>query len=683
MFRRELSSCKRVLLAGAAGIVTAAPGWAQSLTTLEPITVTAEKVEQNAQEVPASLTVISRQEIEDAGLKSVHDVARSTPNVVLTDQGSQRFSINTIRGIGDTIRDDYFNSSVGIYLDGVPLTTAEFNRRFGDIERIEVLRGPQGTLYGHNTPAGVINLTSRGPSDRLEAEATATFGDRGQREGSLWVSGPIVGPELTGTLFLDYAHRHGFTDYLNHPGSIDGLESLTGSGSIRYALDDRLSITLSGSIEHVDQGSYAYQPFDSYRDRVLDISPPNEEVRDSRNVSANVTYDFGAVQFASITGFRNYDVKSEQDLGYNPFMAMLGGGRTFADETGRQFSQEFRLSGTNGPLTWLAGGFFQSEKLDYDYVFDVPAFGPRSLMASSYSRREVAGFGELTWNVVGGLDLTAGLRLAHERHELSANAPFDDSASFTMPTPKLRAAYRFDDDKLVYLSATRGARSGGFNRLSPGDRYDPEYLWSYEAGFKSEWFDRTLTLNGAFYYIDWTNQQIKSMTTPGIVETANAGRSHSKGFEMEASWRPVHGLDLSGYLGITHGVYDRFIGRDGTNLAGNRLVNTPSITAGLAAQYRWDLGALPLSAVVRAEYHYVGDHYFDPENRLKQEGYGLVNLRVGVENDSFSATVFVRNLFDQDYRAFGYRDFAGSPFASDVAVAGQPRMIGLTLKARY
>ncbi len=683
MFRRGHFVRRKALLAGGTAVLGLLAGAVQAQTLLEPIIVRAEKIDQDAQEVPASLTAIPRRQIEDAGIDDVQDLSRSSPNIVLSDQGSQRFSVNAIRGIGSTVRDDYFNSAIGIYLDGVPLTNAEFNRRFGDVEQIEILRGPQGTLYGHNTPAGVINLTSRAPTDVLSAEATGTIGDNGRREGSLWLSGPLAGPELTGRLFIDYAHRNGFTDYLSFPGTIDGLESLTASGAIRYAPDDQLTVTLSGAIEHVDQGAYAYQPFDTYRNRVLDIAPPNEEVRDSRSLGATVTYDFGDVELTSISGFRSYDVKSEQDLSYNPFVGMYGGGRTNSDETGRQLSQEFRLAGRHGSLTWLAGAFVQGDKVDFDYVFDMPAFGPASLSASSYSRREIAGFGEVTWNVAGGLDLTAGLRLAHERHELTTNAPFDGVASFTLPTPKFRAAYRFDDDRLIYVSATRGARSGGFNRLSANDSYKSEYLWSYEAGFKSEWLDDALTLNGAVFYIDWTSQQIKSMTSPGVVETINAGRSHSQGIELEASWRPVEGLDLSGYLGVMHGTYDSFIGQEGTSLAGNRLVNMPSMTAGLAAQYRWQLEALPYTAFVRGEYHYVGDHYFDPENRLKQAGYGLVNLKAGLENERFSATVFVRNLFDQDYRAYGYRDFQGSALATDIAVAGEPRMIGLTLKARY
>lgn len=672
------------LLTSVSILAVAMPASSPAQQILPEITVSAEKVEQNAQDVPASLTVLPRTTLDDAGINTVQDVAHYVPNFLLSDQGSPRFSISTIRGIGTTVRNDYFNSSLGIYLDGVPLSTAELNRRLGDIGQVEVLRGPQGTLYGHNTPAGVVNLTSRSPTSEPKAEVLGTLGNKAQREGSIWLSGPMGSPSLTGRLFFDYATRDGFTKYLRSGDTIDGLETLTGSGAIRYQPNDRLTVSLSGSVEHVNQGSYGYLPFDAYQTRTLDIMPPNQEVRDSRNITGTVKYDFGPVQFVSITGVRAYDVGADQDLNYNQFVRMFGGGRTRSDETGRQFSQEVRFSGGAGTrLTWLAGAFAQTDTVDFDYLFNLPAFGPASLSSSTYDRREIAGFGEATWNVIGGLDLTAGLRLSREHHDLSNNAPFQGSASFTLPTPKFRAAYRFDNERLVYVSATRGARSGGFNRLAADDGYDSEFLWSYEAGFKTEWLNRTLTLNGAIFYIDWRDQQIRTMVSPGVTEVTNAGRSHSQGFELEASWRPIQGLELSGFVGFTDGQYDQFIGPDGTSLAGHKLVNTPDMNAGLAVQYRWPLAMWPVTAVVRAEYQYIGDHYFDPENRLKQEGYGLVNLRAGIENKNFSATLFVRNLFDQDYRSFGYRDFQGSPLASDVAVAGQSRLFGITLAARY
>jgi len=552
---------------------------------------------------------------------------------------------------------------------------------------VEVLRGPQGTLFGPNTPAGVVNITSRAPTDMFAAEVQGTIGNNGQRGTSAFLSGPIAGKALTGRMFFDYVERDGFTDYASSGKSIDDLEAATGSGSIQFRPNERLTATFSGSLEHTDQGAYAYQPFDAYKRRIVDITPPNEEVRDSGALAANVSYDFGAMTLRSISGYRTYDVKSAQDLSYNQMLAAFGGGRASSDEDGEQFSQELRLTGRRHPVfNWVAGAFYQNTTFDYAYLFDVPAFGGASLTTSDYERRELAAYGEGTLTVARGLDLTAGVRVTEERHKIETSAGFAGEETYTLVTPRFAAAYHLDSDRQVYVSATRGARSGGFNRLSGsalGEEFDPESLWSYEAGLKSEWLARTLTFNAAVFYIDWTDQQIRTQVAPGSVLIDNAGRSSSKGFELEARWHPMHGLEFSGFLGFTHGEYEKYVNRFGVDLAGNTLVNTPELTAGLAAQYRWPIANSPFVGLVRGEYLYTGDQYFDAENRLEQEGYGLVNLRVGVETETFSAVLFAKNLFDQDYRAYGYRDFESSMLASDIAVAGESRLVGVTATWRY
>jgi outer membrane receptor protein involved in Fe transport len=657
---------------------------------IEPATQAAsasDATRADAQRAPASISVLTRDEITDAGIGSVQDAGRRIPNVILSDQGSPRFTVNAIRGIGSTVRDDYFNTSLGVYIDGVPATTAEFSRRLGDVESVEVLRGPQGTLFGPNTPAGVVNITSRAPTDIFAAEVQGTIGNNGQRGTSAFLSGPIAGKALTGRMFFDYVERDGFTDYAYSGKSIDDLEAATGSGSIQFRPNERLTATISGSLEHTDQGAYAYQPFDAYRRRVVDITPPNEEVRDSGALAANVSYDFGAVTLRSISGYRAYDIRSEQDLSYNQMLASLGGGRASSDEDGEQFTQELRLTGRLDPVfNWVAGAFYQNTTFDYAYLFDVPAFGGASLTTSDYERRELAAYGEGTLTVARDLDLTAGVRVTQERHEIETGVGFAGEETYTLVTPKFAVAYHLDSDRQIYVSATRGARSGGFNRLSSsalGEEYDPESLWSYEAGFKSEWFARTLTFNAAVFYIDWTDQQIRTQVAPGSVLIDNAGRSYSEGFELEASWHPVQGLELSGFLGLTHGEYEKYVDRFGVDLAGNTLVNTPELTAGLVAQYRWPIANSPFVGLVRGEYLYTGDQYFDAENRLEQAGYGLVNVRAGIETDTFSAVVFAKNLFDQDYRVYGYRDFEGSALASDIAVAGESRLVGVTATWRY
>lgn len=670
-------------------LATALASWpasavAQATTTgeeLPEIVVTAEKIRQRAQDVPASLTVLPRQTLEDSGIVSVQEVARLTPNLLMSDQGSSRFSINTIRGIGTTVRDDYFNGALGVYLDGVPLTNAEFNRRLGDIERVEILRGPQGTLYGHNTPAGVISLTSRAPGVTLEMEARGLIGDRGQREATASIGGPLGGA-LSGRMFVDYAERDGYTNYARPNRGIDHLEAFNLSGALNYRPDENLKITLSGALENNDQGSYAYQPFATFRARRLDIQPPNEEIRRSRSLAATIAYDMGGSELTAISGYRRYDVDSKQDLSYNVFVTQFGGGRSNSTERGEQFSQELRLAGKSGALRWLLGGFFQTDNVDYDYIFSIPAFGSPSLSASRYKRRDLAAFGEVTWTAAPRLDLTAGLRVARETHEVANNVPFDARSNFTLVTPKLRLAYRFDDDRQVYVSATRGARSGGFDRLSSQPAYGSEYLWSYEAGVKSEWLYRTLSFNAALFRIDWTDQQVKSMPMPGQIRTTNAGRSVSQGFEADLNWRVTPQFDLGAFIGVTRSRYERYVNPPGIDLTGNRLANTPAMNAGVVGQYRAPLAA-GTTVVARAEYLYVGDHYFDPENRLEQPGYGIVNLRVGLELKHLDVVLFAKNLFDRDYRAFGYTDFQGSRFATDVALAGQPRLIGVAVTARY
>lgn len=662
---------------------------------IEPATETAgsasDAIRANAQRAPASISVLTRDDIKDAGVGSVQDAARRFPNVVLSDQGSPRFTVNAIRGIGSTVRDDYFNNSLGVYIDGVPATTAEYNHRLGDIETVEVLRGPQGTLFGPNTPAGVINITSRAPTDIFAAEVQGTIGDNGQRGASAFLSGPIAGKVLTGRMFFDYVERDGFTDYADTGKSIDDLDALTGSGSLQFRPNAQFAATLSGYAERTNQGAYAYQPFDAFKRRAVDITPPNEEVRESHGLTANLVYDFGPAQLGSISGYRKYDVSATQDLAYNRAVAQFGGGRTTSEEEGDQFSQEFRLTGKTGrAFSWIAGVFYQDTTFDYVYFSVSPVVGTYDFL-SDYERREIAGYGEGTLTIARGLDLTAGVRVSNEKHKAETAVPafgsaFSGERDFTLVTPKFAVAYHFDSDRQIYVSATRGARSGGFNRLSSsnaGDEFDPEYLWSYEAGLKSEWFARSLTFNAAIYHIDWTDQQIRTQLSPGNVSIENAGASSSQGFELEARWRPFHGLELGGFLGVTHGEYDKYVNRFGVDLAGNTLVNTPELTAGLAAQYRWPIANTPFTALVRGEYLYTGDQYFDAENRLEQEGYGLVNVRTGIETETFSAVVFAKNLFDQDYRAYGYRDFEGSALASDIAVAGESRLLGVTATWRY
>lgn len=578
---------------------------------IDTITVTAERFNRPAQEIAASLTVFDLQSIEKSDLRSIQDLDSYIPNVLLTSQGSPRFSVNSVRGISSTVRADYFSQTIGIYIDGVPVTAAEYSRALGDVQQIEVLRGPQGTLYGRNTPGGVINIFTRPTQSEFKGEVNARIGNNAQRGASVLVGGAIVKDLVSGKVFVDYNSRDGFTKYLSSNNTIDDEESITGSASLRFTPSSQTEITVSASIENIKQGAYAFQAFDDYKERSIDISSPNNEDRDIKSVTVNLEHDFAGATLQSITGLRNYEVKSNQDLAYNPLVKSFGGGRSNSLEEADQLSQEVRLTGMTDSenFRWLVGAFYSADTVDYDYLFDLPAFGPANLSSSVYDKKELAGFGEATLTVLSQLDLTLGVRAANDKHELNNNVGANDSVDFTMVTPKLRAAYRFSNDYQVYALATRGSRTGGFNRFSTGDNYKPEYLWNYELGIKSQWFDNTLTLNAATFYIDWDEQQVVTLIDPSTARIANAGSAHNLGAELEVSWILNDALNISGFAGINEGEYDVFINSKGQDLSGNNLVNTPDLSAGIALEYKFSLSNWSMDGWVRPEVTYTGDHF--------------------------------------------------------------------------
>ena len=649
---------------------------------IDTITVTAERFNRSAQEIAASLTVFDLQSIEKSDLRSIQELDRYIPNVLLTSQGSPRFSVNSVRGISSTVRADYFSQTIGIYIDGVPVTAAEYSRALGDVQQIEVLRGPQGTLYGRNTPGGVINIFTRPTQSVFNGEVNARIGNNGQRGASFLAGGGILEDMVSGKVFVDYISSDGFTKYLSTNDTIDDVESITGSASLRFTPSSQTDITISASIENIKQGAYAFQAFDDYKKRSIDITPQNNEDRDIKSVTVNLGHDFAGATLQSISGLRNYEVKSNQDLAYNPLVKSFGGGRSNSLEEGDQLSQEVRLTGIadNENFRWLIGAFYSSDTVEYDYLFDLPAFGPPNLSSSVYDKKELAGFGESTLTLLRQLDLTFGVRVANDKHELNNNVGANDSVDFTMVTPKLRAAYRFSNDYQLYALASRGSRTGGFNRFSTGDNYKPEYLWNYELGIKSQWFDNTLTLNAATFYIDWDEQQVVTLIDPSTTKIANAGSAHNLGAELEVSWILNDAFNISGFAGINEGEYDVFINSKGQDLSGNNLVNTPDMSAGIALEYKFSLSNWSMDGWIRPEVTYTGDHFFDAENRLLQSAFALFNVNVGLESERFSISLFIKNMFDKDYRAYAYTDNFSD---YDLAIAAQNRTFGLNLKLAF
>jgi iron complex outermembrane receptor protein len=673
------------------------------LYELEIMTVTAEKREENIQDVPVSITALSETQIEDSGITSIKDLSLQIPNLNIVSWGTRRCSYIYNRGIGATNN----APAVGFYVDDVAhFEWGTFDIELFDIERIEVLRGPQGTLYGRNTLGGVVNIITKKPENYAEGTASVTFGNYDRQDYRVAFRTPVIKDKLFFGVSGVRSVRDGYTknDFLN--SDVDNRDGLSGRAHVRWLPSDTLDITLSASGENQDDGAYPLGPLGEVQKNPHHVSYDFEGKHESDLYGSSLRIGYEAPQFklTSITGWQSWDNKDSADQDFTPADFFT----SFADEDHTQLTQEIRLASPEnaGSLKWLAGAYCFNEDFDRDLIIDfgvdavaagfVPAL-MKNLSLAQFYNKGYALFGQVTYTIFDKLDLTAGLRYDYEKKKMDLNK-FMEMGGMAIPgtefeaspeedfsewLPKFVAAYRWIPNLMTYASVTRGYRSGGFNEsfINPSDiSFDPEYSWNYELGLKSSWLDNRFIMNTAAFYIDWKDQQVIQLLPTGA-ETSfrNAGESHSQGFEVEMIARPTEGLDLIAGFGYTDAKFDEY--KDtiaGTDYKDNRTPLTPRYTYNLAAQYRHPLtGSTDIFG--RVDVNGVGKSYWNDANTLKQDPYELANARLGFETDYFEVYLWAKNIFETEYEAIAF-EFPGFP---PLAQAGDPRTFGITLTGRF
>lgn len=673
------------------------------LYELEIMTVTAEKREENIQDVPVSITALSETQIEDSGITSIKDLSLQIPNFNIVSWGTRRCSYIYNRGIGATNN----APAVGFYVDDVAhFEWGTFDIELFDIERIEVLRGPQGTLYGRNTLGGVVNIITRKPENYAEGTTSVTFGNYDRQDYRVALRSPVIKDKLFFGLSGVYSDRDGYTDNDFLGEDVDDRESINGRVHLRWLPTAPLDITLSANVEKQDDGAYPLGALDQVQKNPHHVSYDFEGKHESDLYGSSLRIGYEAPQFklTSITGWQSWDNKDSADQDFTPADFFI----SFVDEDHTQLTQEIRLASPEnaGSLKWLAGAYCFNEDSDRDQIIDfgvdavAAGFVPaqmKNVSLAQFDNKGYALFGQVTYTIFDKLDLTAGLRYDYEKKKMDLNK-FMEMGGMAIPgtefevspeedfsewLPKFVAAYRWIPNLMTYASITRGYRSGGFNEsfINPSDiSFDPEYSWNYELGLKSSWLDNRLIMNTAAFYIDWKDQQVIQLLPTGA-ETSfrNAGESHSQGFEVEMIARPTEGLDLIAGFGYTDAKFDEY--KDtiaGTDYKDNRTPLTPRYTYNLAAQYRHPLtGSIDIFG--RVDVNGVGKSYWNDANTLKQDPYELVNARLGFETDHFEVYLWAKNIFDAEYEAIAF-EFPGFP---PLAQAGDPQIFGITLTGRF
>ncbi len=704
---------------------------------LEEIIVTATKREKNIQDVPIAISAITAKDIDSAGLTRVEEMTLLVPNFTYAQTTTKKITALVIRGLSSSggIGND---PNIGVYIDGVYIgRDSGFNSGLMDIERVEVLKGPQGTLFGRNSTTGALNITTRKPSQDGFVEIEGSVGDLSYTR--LGVSaGGAFSENVMGKISVSKSDRDGYLDN-TFGGTANDIDNLFVRGQLLIAPNDKLAITLSADYNEDKGNGNNYKsasPGDPTNyERVVSIPDLGSEDRDIYGVAATIEYTLDSgYEITSISATRNIDEKSTVDGDYSPLELNVFGD----DREQSSFSQELRIASPSGErFEWVAGVYYFDQEFtavtdtfsgpDTIFAFGgaffdpfffsligtgstptdfgLPANSGQVLTNARIDTESLAAFASGSYDLSDQWSITAGIRYTDDDKNLTFSQVSDPISQAFFPeidcadpsfgcqnsqrdnqwTPQISLEFRPTDDILTYLKYSEGFNSGGFNANLYGGiaplSFGSETVESWELGFKSTLADNRVRLNVAVFDTDYLNKQESFFlaSAGGFVQT-NAGAAESKGFEIEFTALPMDGLEVFGSVGSADAKYTDY----GDN-TGNKLQNAPDLQWNLGGQYEWAMSNT-LNGSIRADVFYQDKRFLQADNDpfFVFEETTMVNLRLGLGSDDgkWLVTAWARNLFEDDavVQIFG----GSSPFIPSYNYApNAPRTIGVDFRYAF
>ncbi|MFK7843190.1 MAG: TonB-dependent receptor [Sphingorhabdus sp.] len=689
------------------------------------IVVTAQLREQALQDVPTAITAFDAETIESAGIRTTEDFVGLTPNVTFDDSFTYLNSFVVVRGVTQVNNAD---APIAIIIDGVPQNNQkQFKQSLFDIEQIEVLKGPQGSLFGRNAIGGAINITTKQPTNDFEGFVSAGISNGTGYRGEVGVSGPIIEDKILFRVAGSYYETDGIiqNEFLND--DVDFVDhDIAIRGKLKILPTDNLSIDLRASYTDVRAGS----SYDTIVNNTANTGAvplfraggPNQvfaPTSDFRGFTDATVLDLSAkvdleLPFATATyilGFTDLREDYRADLDFsNPTQPSgIFGGFNLGqaqDLDVELFSHELRLvSPDDQPFRWILGGYYLDTKRDLrtrvavDIDNSVEQFDTGFVLvnrAESNNNEAWAVFGQIEFDITDALTLQLGGRYDEDkRNQINPDAPGPaTSATFDSFQPKATLSYKLSDDVLTYATYSTGFRSGGFNApgvVLPG--FSDEELTNYELGLKTQFADGRGTLNLSGFYSNSEGFQFFFVdVTTGSQIISNLDEVDIWGFEAEFQFRASDQFTFYGALGITDSeiksignpALQGFLVGAGVNIAnviGSRSPKTTDLTANLGGQFTAPLTD-SLDMVLRADYEYSGNKYWQLDNLDVRNPVHLMGLRGSIESEGWSASLWVKNLFDEEYYAdFNPSEFAGGGF--DLGFQARPRTYGVDVKLRF
>lgn len=687
---------------------------------LAEIVVESRKRKDDPKDVPFGLSVITGDDLEARGTKRVTDLVKEVPGLTSVGFGDGRSTNFHIRGIG-SLRDPLSpdDTNVVVYVDGVPQPLFGADVAFLDLEQIEVLKGPQGTLYGRNASAGAINVTTRKPGDTKEFSGKIEVGEQGFVVGEAVASGPVVDGKLAARFAIRYSHVDGFVRNVLTSKDVGDREVFAGRATFQFTPTPETGITLSLSTDNDNRTFSFFLLRDTPDFPITSSFDANTSKRSINNAAVTVEHDLGAVDFTSVTGLTHLDtddvfVDDSEGLIFARFTGLpvqvFAANDTFTDwaEERLTFSQEFRLnSKPTDEVSWVAGLAYFHSTFEADY-FNRNAFftvlnGARQneLTTNSY-----AAFGEATIPLGSDLKFTGGARLTHEEKSYDARFTgigvpgtvdrFREAGDLTYDFVTGRASLSYDvtEETVAFATVSRGYKSGGFPRLVTNGGigvatapYSEATSWSFEAGLKYRSDDGRLGLDISAFRNDVEDEHVLVFDAPNFNFIPANVDVMTQGLELEGHLSLSSELKVSGGVSYTHAELQnvsQFLQATANAKDGNRPTNVPNFTSNLALSYT-DSIDLPLAGdeipiFANLSWHYIGDRPADVANSFFLDGYSSIDGRAGVElRNGFQVYAFARNLLDTT------PELAGALLAPGIesVIPGRGRIVGAGISSKW
>jgi len=707
-----MNKLKTISISIAASLLLGNLLYAQDTQTidLDSVTVTANKMEEDIKDIPQSITVMTDVEIEERGIKNITDLIKYIPN--LTSYTLHADKVN-FRGINTS---NFTNANpIVIYIDGIPYSNMYgFDKTLSNVLRVEVLRGPQGTIYGKDSMGGVINIVTKEPSGTVEGSASVEYGTDNYQEAAFDIRRPLIDNKLFLGVNGVYSQTDGYATN-HHPDqrrNANENERYILNSNLKYNPTDNLSIKLNINHDKDDRygirgGSVPYgEDINSYeRNDFKDVSyEENTYLKTESNSQAlHVDYGFKNMTFSSLTTHSNADMDTilDNDLSDDALMYNLS---SFVKHETRDISQEFRLSGDNGPFKWIMGLYYENNKFDIDrYGAQYPAsmmgnpFGEgvdvEMNAISEINSETMAAFGQVVIPFWEDFELTLGGRYQRIKKDIDSNYYFlpigatgdtantvDDDHTWNTFLPKFALSYKVNSDLTSYFSISKGYLAGGYNYYASSgtaeqNRFDAQESTNYELGIRGNLLDNKLYLSAAIFYMDIEDLHVYSadMGTTSATYVSNAAEAYSQGIEIELGYSINDNWSIDTSLGFIEAKYDEFINRTGIDLKDNKINMTPSHTANIGVSY-----SNPNGFYGRFDIKNQGRIYFNDINTYKENSYTTADVKVGYLFDDWEFYGYVNNITDESYLT----TVSQAPLGNFLTY-GEGRFIGIGVKYRF